>query len=137
MSFEELVCILNIKLFSQDNELKKTLPSNIDDIQYAIDASEGLLKFHITVGPLKREEIPRYISFTKKHHLRPQSSALDYDEISKGYPDISVFVDIDIYKESKEIPSGEASDFVNDARNRVENMTENLRIYLFNPEIGV
>jgi len=135
VGFEELVRILNIKLLSQDERLKKVMPSVVDDLMYRVDFSEDPFRFHFTVGPVRGREMPQYIGFNKEHHLSQEGAEQDYSSIIKTYPSVAVFVDVDSYRQG-EIPTDEALEFTHKARNRVENTLTQLRDYLFAREVG-
>ena len=120
MTFNELVTILNIKLYSQKPELTKILPSNIDDLLYRFFASDGDFRYRITVGPVEKKEIPQNIAFNQDLHLNPENRDDDYRSIIDKYPDVSVFIDFDIYRKEDSIPREEISLFWKEAKKRSE-----------------
>lgn len=135
MTFDELVAILDLKLLSQEERLRKLMPPKFDDLMYRVDSSDGDIKFHITVGPVQKKEIPRYIGFTQAHHLDPQTREKDYQIVVDSYPDIAVFVDIDIYKVADVIQPDEAFNFLEYSLGRIDSMVLELRDYLFAKEL--
>ncbi|MDO8736785.1 MAG: hypothetical protein Q7K29_06850, partial [Thermoleophilia bacterium] len=94
-------------------------------------SSDGDIKFRITVGPVQKKEIPRHISLTQEHHLDPQTRETDYQKVIEAYPDVAVFVDIDIYREKDSIPTNEAISFYRDSQDRTTDMVNGLRDYIF------
>lgn len=131
MRFDELVTLLDLKLFSQDGEFKKLMPKNINDLMYRIDASEGELKYHFTVGPLQKKEIDRYIGFNKEDHLSKENSIDDYYTIAKSYPDTCIFLDVDVYKEKDVLYLSDAYSFYQEFDKVIEKYSVNMRDYLF------
>ncbi|MDO8786130.1 MAG: hypothetical protein Q7J12_07930, partial [Syntrophales bacterium] len=55
MSFSEIVAVLSLKLISQDDQMKKLMPTKVDDMMYRVDSSDGDIKFRITVGPVQKK----------------------------------------------------------------------------------
>jgi len=98
MSFESLVEVLYVKLFSQEDKLRRIMPSQVEDLMYRIDFKEDLYRYHVTVGPVKKFEIPKHIAYNIEHHLSPETREKEYQEIIAKYPDVAVFADIDFYQ---------------------------------------
>ena len=130
MSFTRLVQILELRLLSQDDKLRRTMPDAVSDMQYVVDAAEGDYYYHIRIGPLREEEIPSHVSFTKRHHLDPANKNADYAKVLKGYPKVAILFDIDIYREGGDLPVSSADDFVSYAREDVEQRVQELAAYL-------
>jgi len=130
-SFKELVTTLNLKFLSQNDNLLKIMPPEVDDLQYAIDSTDGDFHFHIRIGPVKKEEIPERILFTKQHHLDPETGQKEYFDIIQKYPDVAVFIDIDLYRVDENIPTDKALPFLNEAGQRIDTMVSSVREYIF------
>lgn len=135
MSFDQLVSILNVKLLSQDERLTRIMPKKTEDMIYRVISSEGLLGFTITIGPMTKYEISGHVAFNKKDHLDPETADVEYQEIVQAYPEVAVFLDIDIYRIEEGIPKTDAMPFVQEARERVTNIATNLRDYLFSVDV--
>lgn len=131
MTFEEVTAILKVKLLSQDERLTNILPPSVDDLMYRVIASDGNLKLGVTVGPIKKEEIPKYVVINQKHHLNPEEREQSYLEIVKRYPDTAIFIDIDVYRQEEEIPREAALPFLEEARDKSEQMVIALQNYFF------
>ena len=129
MSFEELVKILDLKLFSQDKDLINILPPSIDDIMYVVDSSDGHLRYHIRIGPVKKEEIPKHIDFDEEIHLDPKTRQRDYSEIINKYPNVAIFIDVDVFWSEEKIPTTKASSFVTEARGKIDTMIQKFQGY--------
>lgn len=130
MHFNELKDILDVKLLSQDRKFREILPTRVDDFSCILDLSDDNSKFHINIGPIEKSQIPRWIDFDKENHLDPETKQKDYLKILEGYPDAAVFIDIDIYREEKEIMVKKAFPFYIEARKRIENMVISFNEYL-------
>lgn len=135
MHFGELVSIMNLRFLSQNKKLKELLPKQLDDIAYSIVSSEEGMKFNISLGPVRKHEIPNRILFNKEHHLDPKSSQKDYIGIIDNYPETAVFMDIDCYRSEKDIPSNESLEFYKTAQKRIDEMVGNVNDYIFTKEI--
>lgn len=140
MSFDSLVTVLNVKLFSQDEKLKKIMPAQVRDLMYRTDLEDESFKYHLLLGPLKKAEVPKHLNYNKKNHLAPEKVEEDFRDICLGYPEVSLLIDIDIYKEAfgkdKKISLEEASGFVKSSRERAGVLASNLCEYLFEKKIG-
>ena len=130
MRFNELNDILNVKLLLQNDELRKILPQRVDDFAYRLDCSDDTFKYHIYIGPIRKSEIPRWINFNKELHLDPKTQQKDYLEILEGYPDVAIFIDIDIYREKEEILVKDVIPLYKETRDSVDNMVSGLKNYL-------
>lgn len=132
MSFQELVGILYLKLFSQDECLNKITPEIVYDLQYVIDSSENNLRYHIRLGPVEKKEIPRHMGLNKRHHFDPITEQKDYEEIINSYPELAVFMDIDVFQSEDEIAVTDGNIFLKDAKQRINKLVEGLIAYIFN-----
>lgn len=131
MSFHELVKIINIKFFNQDEKLIKIMPQEIYDLQYVIDSLDDKYRFHIRIGPVQKEEIPKHLQFNRENHIDPNTAQKDYEEIIRAYPDVAIFVDLDMFQKNDEIPTSEAPLFLEVARPRLKKMVAGIQHYIF------
>ncbi|HXH09648.1 MAG TPA: hypothetical protein VNP04_07800 [Alphaproteobacteria bacterium] len=131
ISFDDLVHLMNLKLLSQDERLRRIMPAQVQDLMYRIDSREEPYGYHFTVGPVRKAEVPRYVTYNRQHHLNPLTSDKDYLAIVDHYPNVAVFIDIDLYQEGERLPVGEATPFVAAARQKVQRLAEDLAEYLF------
>lgn len=139
MKFESLVNILYTKLFA--SEVSDFFPNDIDDVMYRVDSSESGVKYHIMVGPLKKEEVPQYLTLNENSNFRPQNRAREIFQIREGYPDVSVFVDIDAYRMSdnttqEELTPDDLVEFAKKTRIHVDSMVEKLTSFLMKQDFG-
>lgn len=136
MSFESLVSILHVKLFSQDDKLRTIMPSQVEDLMYRIDFKEKPYGYHVTVGPVRKGEIPRYIGYDLENHLNPETIEREHQEIKEKYPDVAVFADIDFYQTAEKLSLKETATFTETARQKIQEIINNLNSYLFKTKVG-
>jgi len=132
--FETLLTILNLKLLSQNDSLVKFLPRALEDLLYRLDLKDAEDRFHITVGPLRRSEIPRWIQFEAENHLAPDVRQEQYLRILASYPNVSTLIDIDMYRGSN-IPSKDVPKFIELAQRRTAELADKFHNYLFTQEV--
>ena len=96
---------------------------------------DGNLHIHVTVGPMMKEEIPRWIRLNKEVHFDPGKAGRDYLQVIAQYPDVAVFYDIDVWCQEESIPTSDALVFAKDAPVRIEKMIENFQDYCFAREV--
>lgn len=135
MPFESLVSIMNIKFFSQNNKLRQIIPSTVEDLMFRFNTSEEQYKHHISLGPIRKAEIPQWINFNADNHLNALTAEEDYRIIEQKYPETAVFIDIDFFQLSQQIPGSELLPFLDIARQKVREIATGLSEYLFSLEV--
>jgi len=135
MSMEALVTILTLKLLSTNEQLEKIVPRKTEDLLYRVDCADESYRYHFHLGPLKRQEVPRYIQLQADDHFSPDAREDEIRKIMASYPDVSTLVDIDIYRAADNISASDASSFVTAARSRVHDLATRLNEYLFSTEV--
>lgn len=135
MPFDGLVRVMNLKLFSQDERLRRIMPVQVEDLLYRIDSRDEPYRYHLTIGPVRKPEIPRYVAYNRQHHLNPLTSEKEYLAILDKYPEVAVFLDLDLYQESERLQAGEAAPFIADARHKLQSLAEDVSAYLFLREV--
>jgi len=135
--FESLVSILYVKLFSQDEKIRSIMPSKVEDIMYRIDFKEEPYQYRVTVGPVRKREVPRYIEYNLENHLDPMTREKEYQEIKEKYPDVAIFIDIDLYQMAEKIELKDAISFPKKACDKIHKMVNELNNYLFKSKVEV
>jgi hypothetical protein len=135
LPFDGLVRVMNLKLFSQDERLRQFMPIQVEDLMYRIDSRDEPYRYHLTIGPVRKPEIPRYVTYNRQHHLNPASSEKEYLAIIEKYPDVAVFLDLDLYQEGERLQAGEAASFIVAARQKLQGLAEDVSEYLFLREV--
>ena len=70
MSFPELVEIINLKCFVQD--FKQIFQDRINDTSITTISSINGNNFRLMLGPMKKEEIPKFIRYNINNHTDPE-----------------------------------------------------------------
>jgi hypothetical protein len=135
MSFEELVNIMDLKLFAQDPEFKRIIPNQLTDLLYRVDASEGEYSYHVTAGPVRKNEIPLRIAYNQNHHLALQERSEAHKAIIDSYPNVAIYIDIDFYQGDKDLPVNEILSFADIARLKMTNYANDFAKYLLNDKL--
>lgn len=135
MAFDSLVAVLNIKLFSQHERLRSALPHKVTDVLYRIDAQSDDYGYHITVGPVRRNEIPKWLVYNLPNHLHPKTANQDYKNIVDAYPEVALLFDVDVYRAAPQIDIFDSQMFVDFARKDIDSMVNRLTQYLFATEL--
>ncbi len=130
-SFEDLVTILDVKLLSQKKELLQRLPSIKTDLLYRVDLKDGQNMYHLTIGPVRRQEVPNWIQFEPENHLAPDVRQEQYLSILASYPEVATLIDIDMYRASSDIPITDSISFVELAERKTAELARSLNDYLF------
>ena len=89
MTFESLVKILDLKFLSQDEQFRQIMPP-ITDLMHRVDCFEDGTNYHITVGPVRGHEVPRFVGFNRERHLDKKTALTDYGAIAREYPETAV-----------------------------------------------
>lgn len=134
--FEELVAILDVKLLSTHDRLRRILPGTTTDLLYRVDLQEPPYSYHITLGPVCKEEVARHIGFNIEQHLDQEGRAEEYQKILEVYPEVALFVDVDLCRVGDEIPVSEVSTDVELCRSQINTLVEELNTYLFRAQLG-
>lgn len=134
MDFASLVAVVNVKLLSQDEALRKVMPSRVEDLMYRVDAADDDYSYHITVGPVRRAEIPRLIGFDLENHLHPGTATAEMSKVLASYPEVATLFDVDLYRMG-EIATAEAAGFVKSGRTRIDELVAGLGEYVLTTEV--
>lgn len=135
MLFEDLVTVLDVKFRPQDSRLRGLLPERVTDVGFLIDAEDDSGKYHISIGPVHKKEMPKRLAYNEGQHLRPETRHEEHEQIVKDYPDVAVYADVDFYRAEEELSLETVRAFVDDARVRLETMTQALCQYIFEEQV--
>jgi len=134
-SFEELVSILRVKLLSQKEGLTRLLPPNTIDLLYRVDLKDPENMYHLTVGPVRRQEIPNWIQFEAENHLAPDVRQEQYLSIVASYPDVATLIDIDVFRAGSDILTTDSISFIETAERKTAELARSLNEYLFSADV--
>jgi len=133
MVFESLVAVMTAKLYVDARVLRKALPDRTEDLLYRIDGSEGETRFHVTIAPVKRDEVdPKIMDLANAATVDPSRLHETLKEAQESLPAVGVFFDVDFYRESdtERIGLESASAFTKSARDRIGRMVDEMMGYL-------
>lgn len=131
MTHDQIANILNIKFLAQDEALLNIFPPQFEDMTSVTVFSDGTLKLRTVIGPMDKKEIPQFIQFNKEYHLNRDQPEEDFAQIVKRYPDLAVFIDVDVFRADGEIPLNSIVPFFKEAESKLEKLILNLRHYIF------
>jgi len=134
MNFNDLVTILNLKLFKRD--FFGPLFNEPDDSTVTVTSSYKELKYRLQVGPMKNFEVPNFIKYNIENHIDP-GSIKKYSELSnlvENYPETSLFFDIDFFY-LEPIKSPDILKFYKDTRDAYALISKELLKYIFEDRI--
>lgn len=134
-SFESLVKILGLKLFSQDNKIKQILHRNLEDFTYLIVITEPPYKARISVSPVRKNEVEQNIPLDKEHHLPILDRAKSYIEFVNKYPDVAILIEVDFFQQMDDMSFEDAVLFSTTARSRVSNLVSDLTAYFLSDSV--
>lgn len=135
MNFESLVTVMDLKLLNQGVKQLEIMPVQTKDLMYRVDATEEDLEFHITLGPVRKDEIPRHVVFNQNRHLPALGRNDKMKEIQEHYPETAIFMDFDCYKVD-DMECEEGKPFFDKAKLRVHKFAEEFCDYLINTKRG-
>ncbi len=136
MNFESLTKVMRTKLYVESPVLNAAMPKTTSDLLYRIDAYEGNEKFHITIAPIAKNEIPgKLVNVRKSVHVDPKRRREIIEEAEKGYPEVAILFDIDVYWENEEIRIERATEFVSTSVKSIRRISTGVIDYLLKTSV--
>ncbi len=135
MGFAELVTLFHAKTYNQSRSLLNVFPENIDDLMFRINSSDEDFKCHVTIGPMKKEQVAQMLRPDQERIFAPEESAKRYSALYDAYPEVSIYFDIDLFQ-SDEKPVDGTLEFVKKARKRISEMVIGFCAHLFEERKG-
>ena len=77
------------KLYSQEEELRRMLPTDFTAMLYRRDAKEDDLHIYLNIGPIRRSEAASWMMLDQSNYLHPQSAIVDYKSMLDNIPALS------------------------------------------------
>lgn len=124
--FSELVEIINLKYFTEN--LKKIFKNKVKDSTITIISSINGNDFRLTMGPMKKEEIPNFIKYNVNNHIdpEPQERVQKLSKIFSDYPDVALFLDIDYYLKGKDLKKDALENFWELSKKDIPQIIDNI-----------
>ena len=94
MDYEDLVDLVSKKLLTGSPDFYEGICPNLKDISVVADLEAPGIQ-HITIGPITREQLARYLGLDLEAHFRQDDPALVTGQIFEEYPSPSLYVDCD------------------------------------------
>lgn len=132
ISFDELVEILNLKLFTKSFvDLSGKEPK---DFQLTIQSKFEDLNYRMVIGPIRDFEVPRFIRFNTENHIDINSNSKysELAELTENYPKTALFFDIDV---SSDLNDKSIIEFYENSANCFKHLSNNIVDYLFEDKI--
>lgn len=135
MSFPELVEIINLKYFTQD--FKQIFQDKINDSTIVTTSSINGNSFKLMSGPMKKEEIPKFIRYNIDNHTdpEPQKRIQQLSEIFRSYPQVALFLDIFYYLTGKGLGKDSLEKFWELSKKDIPKIIEDITNSLFEEKI--
>jgi len=95
---EELADIIQSKLFINNSELSTILSEKLTDLAYIRDYNKDGFLYHFKCGPMPKEQIPAWVDFGQNKYRF--NTPKDFKEYLDSFPEMSIFIDIDCYKQN-------------------------------------
>jgi hypothetical protein len=133
--FSDLVTLFHAKTYNQSRGLLEALPEKLDDIHFRVDSSDGNYKYHITIGPMVKEQVPQFLRAEQERVFAPEDFAKRYLALQDACPEVFIYFDIDAYQAEEE--SIEAlTPFVDNARTKISKIVTDFCHYIFSEQKG-
>ncbi|MBT5871769.1 MAG: hypothetical protein HOH43_00010 [Candidatus Latescibacteria bacterium] len=135
MAFSELVSVFELKFMSPRHVDVPGVPSDLEDLMYRADMRDGDDRFHIGLGPVHRDELPLALGLNHDRHLDP-SSPDQLEIVLDSYPDVALFIDVDLYRDEDDCAVGVANDFYKSACDRLSQIANGYADYCFSQKVA-
>lgn len=135
MTFSEMVSVFELKFVSPKHMEVQGIPQKLEDLMYRADMRDGEDRFHIALGPAQKRELPAALGFNHERHLDP-SSPEQLEAILDSYPEVSLFMDVDLYRDEDEYEVSTARAFYDAARVRMHELSMGYAEYCFSQKVS-
>lgn len=111
MSFSDLSDIVTLKFYSES--FKSLFPSGINDSSVNLTTTIGFNELRVIIGPMRTEEIPKFIRYNVDNHIRPEAKvrAKELHDIVTGYPEVGLYIETFYSFESKKMSFSDIDEF--------------------------
>lgn len=135
MSFKELVEIIKLKCFS--SSFVTNLNENILDATITVDSEINGNKVKITLGPMIKSEIPRFIQYNVDNHISPDTMTRvnEIERLFSSYPEVSLYIDIDYSMSSESMKKADIVTFLDQYERDVSPLLESIVDDLFKEKV--
>lgn len=134
MDLKEVTDILNVKFLAQNEELAELFPNRLRDMSYIAISTEDNLDIRLGLGPMQKVEVPNHIQIDQKHHFSPDQPE-DYAAVFNSYPNVAVFIDIDISSSGQSITPEKALSSIDEIESKLNEKVMFLQDYIFDRQV--
>lgn len=129
----ELEAILNAKLLNTD--FVASLGGEPTDMTIVLIGEIESTSYRITVGPMKRSEVPNFLEFNATQHIDPANIDGTLKDVYAGFPDVALYFDIDCFKIGEAIRLAEVALFAEKAPQLAGTIVDGILRYIFRTEL--
>lgn len=123
---EELADIIQSKLFITNEAIINIFTEKANDLAYILDYAKDGFLYHLKCGPMPKEHIPTWVAFGEgKNRFK---SAKDFKDYLESFPEMSIFIDIDCYK--NDVSFKDMESFLNKAFDNCLQTSAKLKKYI-------
>lgn len=137
MDFEDLTSILAIKLFGNQESLRRIFSGEWKDLMHVSIMEDKECQVRTQIGPVRRTEIPSLIPIDTQHHLEKERAQADMVAINADYPPVGLYAEMDcfVFNADNRITLEDANSFYSKAEAKIESMTLELNDYIFSNKV--
>lgn len=129
MAFEDLVSLLNNKLFAQNEKISQGICPQPTDLAYVVDFTDDELDVKLRLGSVRKAELEMHLQPERNLHLGPKERAYPPEILFADYPEVSLLVDIDV---SQKTPQSSKLAAIFDAAEDLQSrLSRNVLNYVF------
>lgn len=100
MKFDELVALVTDKLLAQNDQIREAICPLPTDVAYVVNfAADESATAHLRVCPARRSELEGLLEPNREDNFPVEKKSLPGDELYAECADISLYIDIDYYRE--------------------------------------
>ncbi len=96
MSATDLKGVVSSKSLSVD--FVQALAVKQDDLTIVLTGTISDFSFRATIGPMTRTELRGFLEYNAEHHLEPLTREVELAEILATKPEVSLYIDLDLYR---------------------------------------
>lgn len=134
MSFDELVEIIYLKLFTDD--FQKLFINPIENSSITINANYNEYKYRLILQPIQKDEVPKLIQYSDYHLERDLPKRMEeLNKIFFSYPDVALLLDIDYFLVEKKLRQESLIKFWDTSRRDINHIIKNIISMIFEEKI--
>ncbi len=133
MNQSELEAVLNGKLLSMD--FLQALDDEPKDMTIVLVGSRGENSYRVTLGPITRAELPRFLEFNAEHHIDPKDREATLAAVYSNLSEVSLYIDFDCFRVAESMKLEDVSSFIKDAPSMTDRFLKKLVDFIFEVDV--